>query len=52
MDFITRLPISDSCTILLVITNKLLKDLILIPLSRIDIELVAKKFIKRVVSYY
>jgi hypothetical protein len=52
MDFITGLPVSDSCTILLVITNRLLKDLILIPLFRIDTELVAKKFIKRVVSYY
>jgi hypothetical protein len=52
MDFITGLPASDGCTILLVITNRLLKDLILIPLSRIDTELVAKKFIKRVISYY
>jgi hypothetical protein len=52
MDFITGLPASDGCTILLVITDRLSKDLILIPLSGIDTELVAKKFIERVVSYH
>jgi hypothetical protein len=52
IDFITRLPKSKGCTILLVVTNRLSKDLVLIPLSSIDTEIVAKKFIERVVSYY
>jgi hypothetical protein len=52
IDFITRLPKSKSYTILLIVTNYLSKDLVLIPLSSIDTEIVAKKFIKQVVSYY
>jgi hypothetical protein len=52
IDFITRLPESKGCTILLVVTDRLSKDLVLIPLSSIDTEMVAKKFIEQVVSYY
>jgi hypothetical protein len=34
MDFIDRLPESDGCTSLLVVTNQLSKDIILIPLKK------------------
>ena len=52
MDFITGLPPSEGCTALMVVTDRLSKDVVLIPLSSLDTELVARKFIERVVSYH
>jgi transposase InsO family protein len=52
MDFITGLPPSEGCTALTVVTDRLSKDVVLIPLSSLDTELVARKFIERVVSYH
>jgi hypothetical protein len=46
MDFITGLPWSEECTNLIVVTDRLLKDLVLISLLSLDIELVAKKFLE------
>jgi hypothetical protein len=52
MDFITGLPKSEGCTILLVITDRLSKDIVLIPLPNMDTETVAWAFIKHVVAYH
>ena len=52
MDFITELPLSRSCTNLLVITNRLSKDLVLIPMEDIEASSVAWVFIERVVAYH
>ena len=52
MDFITRLPASDRNTNLMVVTDRLSKDIVLIPLASLDTKLVARKFVKRVVSYH
>ncbi len=52
IDFITGLPPSEGYIILIVVTDRLSKDITLILLSSIDTELVAKKFVELVVSYY
>lgn len=52
MDFITDLPESEGCTILLVVTNRLSKDIVLIPLLNMDTKTVVWAFIRHVVAYY
>jgi transposase InsO family protein len=52
IDFITGLPESDGCTNLMVITDRLSKDVILIALPDIATETVLKAFMERVVHYH
>jgi len=52
MDFIEGLPESNGCTNLLVITDRLSKDVVLIPLENITAEHVANNFLKHVVAYH
>ncbi len=48
MDFITELPLSEGCTNLLVVTDRLSKGVIMEPCSTISAEAVAEKFIRTV----
>ena len=52
MDFIEGLPESNGCTNLMVITDRLSKDVVLIPLENIGAENVASNFLKHVVAYH
>lgn len=52
MGFITELPLSNGCTNLLMITDRLSKDLVLIPMANIEATSIAKVFIKKVVAYH
>jgi IS30 family transposase len=52
MDFITDLPLSDSYRNLMVVTNRLSKDVILIPLPNLEVETVNDAFLERVVMYH
>jgi hypothetical protein len=52
MDFIEGLPESNGCTNMLVITDRLSKDVVLIPLENITAEHVANNFLKHVVAYH
>ena len=52
MDFITSLPKSERCIVLLVVTNRLSKDIVLILLLNMDIETIAWAFIKYIVAYH
>ena len=52
IDFIEGLPESDSCTNLLVITDRLSKDVILVPLKDITAETVAENFVRYIIAYY
>ncbi len=45
IDFITRLPKSDRCINLIVITNQLSKDVVLTPLADLNTTTIAKAFI-------
>jgi transposase InsO family protein len=52
MDFIEGLPESNGCTTLLVVTDLLSKDVILIPLKNTTTETVAHNFLCYVVAYH
>jgi hypothetical protein len=52
MDFIEGLPESNGCTTLLVVTDRLSKDVILIPLKDTTAETVAHNFLCYVVAYH
>ena len=52
MDFIEGLPERNGCTNLMVITDRLSKDVVLIPLENIGAENVASNFLKHVVAYH
>jgi hypothetical protein len=52
MDFITDLPESEGCTNLMVVTDRLSKDVVLIALPNLEVETVARAFIKHVVAYH
>lgn len=52
MDFITGLPDSQGHSNLMVVTDRLSKDIVLIPLPNISVETVVEAFISRVVAYH
>ena len=52
MNFITSLPESKGCTVLLIITDRLSKDIVLILLPNIDTETITWAFIKYVAVYH
>ena len=52
IDFITNLPESDGCTNLMVVTDRLSKDVILTGLLDLQTQTVAQAFIDRVVAYH
>ena len=52
IDFITNLPLSNGYQNLIVVTNCLSKDIILIPLLKLEVETVANAFLERVIAYY
>ena len=52
MDFVEGLPESDSITSLMVITDRLSKGTIFVPLPDIKTETVVRKFIEHVVAYH
>ncbi|KHJ32270.1 hypothetical protein EV44_g3769 [Erysiphe necator] len=52
MDFITELPISEGCTNMIVVTDRLSKGVVADGLKSIDAESVAKWFIKRYLPYH
>jgi hypothetical protein len=52
MDFITDLPESEGCTNMMVVTDRLSKDVVLVALPNLDVETVAWAFIKHVVAYH
>jgi len=52
MDFIVGLPESEGCTNLMVITDRLSKDVVLIPLPDIEVPTVVDAFIRFVVAYH
>lgn len=52
MDFITKLPASKGCTNVLVITDRLSKDVIFIPMKEITTETVAWAFIRYHLPYH
>lgn len=52
MDFITDLPLSNGCTTLMVITDRLSKGVILEPMEFITAEAVATRFIKCFVRHH
>jgi hypothetical protein len=52
IDFITGLPESEGCTNLIVVTDRLSKDVVLVGLKDITTESVAMAYINYVVGYY
>ena len=52
IDFVTSLPKSKGCTNLIVVTDCLSKDVVLVGLKDITIENVATAYINYVVRYY
>jgi hypothetical protein len=52
MDFVTDLPLSNGYRNLMVVTHRLSKDVILIPLPNLEVETVADAFLKQVVAYH
>ena len=52
MDFIEGLPVSDGKTILMVVTDRLSKDVVFIPLANMETETVVRAFIQHVVAYH
>jgi hypothetical protein len=52
MDFVTDLALSDGYRHLMVVTDRLSKDIILIPLPNLEVETVANAFLERVVAYH
>lgn len=52
IDFVVNLPISNSFRHLIVVTDRLSKDMILTLLQDLKVERVAAAFIERVVAYY
>ncbi|KAG9184899.1 hypothetical protein G6011_06845, partial [Alternaria panax] len=52
MDFITGLPESEGCTNLMVVTDRLSKDVVLMGLADITTESVAKAYMNHVVAYH
>ena len=52
MDFIVTLPTSNGCTNILVVTDRLSKSCILIPMSKIDAETVAQALIDNVFAHH
>ena len=52
IDFITDLPASEGCTNLMVVTDRLSKDVVLVALEDLATERVAKAYINSVVAYH
>lgn len=52
MDFVTDLPESEGATNLMVVTDRLSKDAIFIPLPDLTVDTVVQAFISRVVAYH
>ena len=52
MDFVTELPDSDGCTNLLVITDRLGKGVILVPMSKITAPATTEAFLRYFVPYH
>jgi transposase InsO family protein len=52
MDFVTDLLLSDGYWNLMVVTDRLSKDVILIPLPNLEVETVANAFLEQVVAYH
>ena len=52
MDFFADLPESEGCTNLMVVSDRLSKDVVLIALPNLEVEIVARAFIKHVVAYH
>jgi hypothetical protein len=52
MDFIEKLPMSNGCTVMLVIVDRLGHGVIIEPCDKIDAETVARKFIKIFFAYH
>jgi hypothetical protein len=52
IDFMTNLPKSNSCTNLMVVTDRLSKDVVLVGLEDITTDSVAKAYINYVVAYH
>jgi hypothetical protein len=52
IDFVTDLALSDSYWHLMVVTDHLSKEVILIPLPNLEVETVANAFLERVVAYH
>ena len=52
IDFVEGLPESDGKTILMVVTDRLSKDVVFIPLADMETETIARTFIDRVVAYH
>jgi transposase InsO family protein len=52
MDFVTDLPLSNGYRNLMVVTDCLSKDVILIPLPNLEVETVADAFLELVVAYH
>ena len=52
MDFIVDLPASEGCKNIMVVTDRLSKGVVVIPLPNIQVETVAQAFIDRVVAYH
>jgi hypothetical protein len=52
MDFVTDLPLSNGYQNLMMVTDRLSKNVILIPLPNFEVETVADAFLERVVAYH
>jgi hypothetical protein len=52
IDFMTNLPESDDCTNLIVVIDRLSKDVVLVGLEDITIDSVAKAYMNYVVAYH
>ena len=52
MDFVTDLPKSNRCRSLIVVTDRLSKDVILIPMKDLESKTVAGVFLEQVVAYH